>query len=347
MQDGCNSKHGIIAAGNWIIDHIKVIDKFPVEDSLANITSESFSNGGSPYNILKNLSKLGASFPLKGIGLVGDDDYGKQIKNDCSKHGIDSSMLKVLPGTFTSHTDVMTVESSGRRTFFHQRGANALLNIEHFNFFTSKEKLFHLGYLLLLDDLDKIYEDCVTGASQVLKNACQAGLKTSVDLVSEDSDRFKRIILPSLPYIHYLFLNEFEATRCTGINLISNQMDYEALNKAATNILNYGVREWVFIHFPRGVFAKSKAGDVLIQGSMDLPNEKVASVVGAGDALAAGILYAIHEEWEISVALRMGVCCAASCLQELGCSEGILPYEECLKLEDIYTYRDLKKELAI
>jgi sugar/nucleoside kinase (ribokinase family) len=346
MEDTKNSKNGIIAAGNWIIDHIKVIDIFPLEDSLANIKSESFSNGGSPYNILKNLSKLGASFPLKGIGLVGHDDYGDQIKKDCSKHRIDSTMLKVLPQALTSHTDVMTVESSGRRTFFHQRGANALLDIEHFDFFTSKEKLFHLGYLLLLDALDKIYEDGDSGASQVLKRACGAGLITSVDLVSEDSDRFKSVILPSLPYIHYLFLNEFEATRCTGINLI-NKTDYEALNRSATNILDYGVREWVFIHFPEGVFAKSKAGEVLIQGSMDIPAEKVRSVLGAGDALAAGILYAIHEDWEIPNALRMGVCCAASCLLELGCSEGILSYEECLKLEDIYNYRDLKKELEI
>lgn len=347
MKNTNNNKKGIVAAGNWVIDHIKVIDIFPVEDSLANIKSESFSNGGSPYNILKNLSRLGASFPLKGIGLVGHDDYGTQIKNDCFNHRIDSSMLKVLPRTLTSHTDVMTVECSGRRTFFHQRGANALLDIEHFDFFTSTEKLFHLGYLLLLDALDKIYEDGTSGASHVLKSACEAGLITSVDLVSEDSDRFKRVVLPSLPYVHYLFLNEFEATRCTGIDLINSKAGYEAFDRAAANILDYGVREWVFIHFPKGVFAKNKTGDVLIQGAMEIPPAKVKSVVGAGDALAAGILYGIHEEWKITDALRMGVCCAASCLQELGCSEGILPYDECLKLEDIYNYRDLKKELEI
>lgn len=54
---------------------------------------------------------------------------------------------------------------------------------------------------------------------------------------------------------------------------------------------------------------------------------------GAGDALASGILYAIHEEWKISDALRLGVCSAASCLQALSCSKGILSYQEYLKLE--------------
>ena len=343
MQDTSNDRNGIIAAGNWIIDHIKVIDTYPVQDSLANIKEECFSNGGSPYNILKNLAKLGSPFPLRGIGLIGDDEYGDQIKKDCTKYGIDTSTLKILPQTPTSYTDVMTVASSGRRTFFHQRGTNAFLDIRDFDFSIAKEKLFHLGYLLLLDALDKIYEDGTSGAGRVLKKACQSGLKTSVDIVSEDSNRFKKIILPALPYIHFLFLNEFEAGRCTGINLIGDKPEYAALNRAATNILDYGVREWVFIHFPKGVFAKSKSGKILIQGSVNLPKEKVISALGAGDALASGILYAIHEGWEISDALRLGVCSATSCLLELSSSKGILPYNECLRLEETYNYIQLER----
>ena len=344
MQDVSDNRSGIISAGNWIIDHIKVIDIYPVQDSLANIKEESFSNGGSPYNILKNLAKLGAPFPLRGIGLIGGDEFGAQIKKDCAKYRIDTSTLKILTEIPTSYTDVMTVESSGRRTFFHQRGANAFLDIADFDFSIAKEKLFHLGYLLLLlDALDKIYEDGTSGASRVLDLACQSGLKTSVDIVSEDSNRFKKIILPALPYINFLFLNEFEAGRCTGINLTSDKPGYAALNKAATNILDYGVREWVFIHFPKGVFAKNKSGEVLIQGAVDLPSEKVVSVLGAGDALASGILYAIHEGWKISDALRLGVCSAASCLQELSSSKGILSFDECLKLEETYNYIQLER----
>ena len=343
MHQTGNNRNGILAAGNWIIDHIKVVDVYPVQDSLANIIKESFSNGGSAYTILKNLSKLGAAFPLKGVGLIGDDDFGKQIKKDCAAHSIDSSKLRAVPQTPTSYTDVMTVASSGRRTFFHQRGANAFLDTGDFDFSSSNEKLFHLGYLLLLDALDNIYEDGTSGASRVLDLACQAGFKTSVDIVSEDSNRFKKIVLPALPYINFLFLNEFEAGRCTGIDLKGDRPEYTALNEAATNILNYGVREWVFIHFPGGVFAKHSNGEILLQGSVQLPSEKIASVLGAGDALASGILYAIHEGWSISDALKLGVCTAASCLQKLASSEGILPYSECLKIGDTFNYVKLDK----
>jgi len=59
--------------------------------------------------------------------------------------------------------------------------------------------------------------------------------------------------------------------------------------------------------------------------------------------LASGILYAIHEGWKISDALRLGVCSAASCLQELSSSKGILSFDECLKLEETYNYIQLER----
>lgn len=341
MPEGDNIRKGIIAAGNWIIDNLKVIDKYPAQDSLANIGEESFSNGGSPYNILKNLAKMGALFPLKGIGLVGDDLYGSQIKQDCKKYSIDSTSIRTVNQCSTSYTDVMVVKSTGRRTFFHQRGANAFLDIEHFDFSGSKEKIFHLGYLLLLDSLDKLYEDGSSGAARLLKMAGEAGLKTSVDLVSEDSDRFKMVIHPALPFIDYLFLNEFEAARCTGVDIEDEEPEYAKLEDAATKIFKYGVREWVFIHFSTGIFAKSKTGETILQGAVKLPMDKVMSASGAGDALASGILLGIHENWKMSDALRLGVCCAAYSLQELSCSKGILPYKECLRLEKIYGFRKL------
>ena len=40
---------------------------------LANIIRETSSNGGSPYNLLIDLARLQAPFPLGAAGLVGDD----------------------------------------------------------------------------------------------------------------------------------------------------------------------------------------------------------------------------------------------------------------------------------
>ena len=79
-------RHGIASAGNWILDITKLIDVFPEQDTLANISDQSSNNGGAPYNILKDLSKLKAPFPLFAIGLVGEDEPGQHMLNDCHNH---------------------------------------------------------------------------------------------------------------------------------------------------------------------------------------------------------------------------------------------------------------------
>ena len=52
MNDKCELKReGILAAGNWIVDHIKVVDTYPDQDALSFIYEHSKSNGGGPYNL--------------------------------------------------------------------------------------------------------------------------------------------------------------------------------------------------------------------------------------------------------------------------------------------------------
>ena len=64
MSKNYMDRAGILIGGNWILDQVKLIDKFPEEQSLVNILHEYTSNGGSAYNIVMDLVKLGAPFPL-------------------------------------------------------------------------------------------------------------------------------------------------------------------------------------------------------------------------------------------------------------------------------------------
>ena len=70
------SRRGLLAGGNWIIDHVKIIDTWPVQDSLANILSSTHGTGGSPYNILVDLAKMGAPIPLSAVGVFPDQADG-------------------------------------------------------------------------------------------------------------------------------------------------------------------------------------------------------------------------------------------------------------------------------
>lgn len=335
-----SARSGVIAGGNWIVDHVKLIDRWPPQDALANIRSQLSSNGGSPYNLLKNLARLGATFPLEAVGLVGDDDAGGFIRDDCGRHRIDVTRLLKAKTAPTSYTDVMTEEGTGRRTFFHCRGANAELAPEHFDFSRTRARIFHLGYLLLLDGLD-VERAGGTAAAEVFRAARAAGLKTSADVVSENSDRFARVVRPVLPELDYLFLNEFEIAQVTGIATTRDgQIDRAAIARAAQELIRSGVREWVLVHFPAAVLACGARGEVVWQPSLRVPSSYIQGAAGAGDAFASGVLLGLHEGESIGDSLQLGVGAAAASLAHPTCSEGVRSRAECLALAESFGFND-------
>jgi sugar/nucleoside kinase (ribokinase family) len=211
----------------------------------------------------------------------------------------------------------------------------------HFNFAVSAARIFHLGYLLLLDKLDEIKPDGNTGAARVLKKAQQAGFITSVDLVSEASARFKQIVPLSLPFTDILFVNEFEAKMLTGISTLEEDgtVSVEKCYQAAAAMMKMGVRQWVILHFPQGALARNQQGRTIFQPSINLPRAAIAGAVGAGDAFAAGVLAGVHDNWPMEKSLELGVCAAASCLSAATCSDGLVPADACLAMARQYGYR--------
>ncbi len=335
-------RSGILAGGNWCVDHVKVIDSYPQLDALGVILSEERSNGGGPYNLLKNLFKLGAGFPLIGIGLLGDDENGRYIIEECTALGIDTCQLILTDNVPTSYTDVMSVDSSARRSFFHQKGTNALLAEDHFNFSDTKAKIFHLAYINLLDSLEKIGPDGNADVTNVLRRAKEVGLQTAVDLVSFPRDDFAATVKPSMPYIDTLFLNELEAAWLTGLALKNESGILPgAVEEALNLILDMGVKQRVVIHFPEGAMELDKGGRIGWQGSVQIPEEMIVGAAGAGDAFAAGFLYALHQEWPMNQCLELGVCVAASCLFDSTTSNGILPLKTCLELGRKFGFREI------
>jgi len=306
------------------------------------ILGTSRSNGGGPYNLLKDLAIMGAAFPLYGVGLLGNDEDGRFILDDCRTYGIDTRFMRKSDNHPTSYTDVMTEEASGRRSFFHQKGSNSFLGEDHFEFEAVKAGLFHLAYINLLELLDAIGEDGETGATRVLRRARAAGLRTSVDLVSFPREDFAAIVQPSLPQVDILFLNELEASWLTGIDLTGEgPIVLEKAREALEVINGMGVKEQVILHFPDAATALDKAGGFLIQGSVNVPAGEIAGAAGAGDAFAAGFLFGTHEGWETARCLQLGVCVAASCLRDATTSGSIRPLAECLRLGEKLGYREV------
>lgn len=325
---------GIASAGNWIVDRVKMVDRIPERGLLANILSESLSTGGAPSNVLMDLARLKAPFPLAGIGIIGNDPEGDFVLKKCREHHIDIHGLIRTHYARTSYTDVMNEVETGVRTFFHHRGANASFSIEHVNVQGLTCRHFHLGYLLLLDAIDAPHPTEGTVAAALLKEVKQAGITTSVDVVSEDSDRFRLIVPPALKYTDFLIINEIEASRIVGIPVRKRDqsLDGTAVTEAVEKIFALGSMRMVAVHMPEGVYVRESDGTRFSRGSLHLPQGFIKGTLGAGDAFCAGMLYGIHEQWPTEKAVDLGIATATACLADPSATDGIPAMPEVLRL---------------
>jgi len=327
-------RRGITCGGNFIIDRIKVVDLWPEQGMVAMILEEKRASGGCAYNVLKDLAILKADLPLFGIGVVSDDEDGNYILEDLKSHGIDTSQMQFVEGVPTSYTDVITVKETGNRTFFHKGGTNSLLDIKNFDFQRIRSKLFHIGYILLLDTLDSRDEEYGTRMARLLKLAKESGLKTSVDVVSESSYRFNEIVPLALLYTDYLIINEIEAGRTAGYDIRQKDGRISAtmLKKALEALVENGNSEFVCIHFPEGAYACERGGEPHFVSSHSPPDGYIKGTVGAGDAFCAGILYGLHEGWDIDRMMKFANAMACCCLADTSTSGGMRSLEDTMRL---------------
>jgi sugar/nucleoside kinase (ribokinase family) len=299
-------RRGIISAGNWLSDTIKFISHYPAVGNLVTIEKIDQGFGGCAHNVLADLARMQTGIPLYAGGCVGKDALGDEIFATCEKLGINAEGICRVDAA-TSYTDVMADMSNGTRTFFHHRGANAEFGPEHVEKITAEAKIFHLGYLLLLDRMDAKDEEYGVVAARVLDGLRKRGYKTSVDVVSEEGNRFREVILPCLKYMDYFIVNEVEAGACFGRNLrdAEGNILLDEVKAAARFLMESGVGEAVAIHFPEGGYGLRKSGEECYEPSFRVEPKDIVSSVGAGDAFCAAMLYALHEELPLSKSLRV------------------------------------------
>jgi sugar/nucleoside kinase (ribokinase family) len=307
-------RHGITGAGNWIVDRVKTIDLWPQEERLANILAESLGGGGGAHNVLVDLALMKAPFPLRATGVVGNDEDGKWLMAEAFQLGIDISGLRTTREQPTSATDVMIVKSTGRRTFFHNRGANRMLEDDDLD--PGNSKIFHLAYLLLLDRVDAM-------AARILQRIRATGVKVSVDVVSAEKG-FQEVVVPALNHIDYLILNEIEAGECARVKIrkADGTFDRDALAEAVRKLHRNNL---VVVHLPEGAYALGPEGEIWVPSK---PVQKIVSAVGAGDAFAAGLLYGLHEEWPLRQCLDLAHLAAGACMGHETTTGGLRPVSE-------------------
>ena len=279
-------------AGTVLVDKINQISAYPASGELTKILSVSRAVGGAVTNVGIDIKRVDPTIPVKVVGKIGNDGDGDFLVKTLKENEVDTSLL-VRGGLPTSFTDVMSIVG-GQRTFFTYPGACADFGYDDVDFENLDAKMLHLGYFLLLDKVDG------GDGERILKRAKEMGIKTSIDLVSENSDRY-HIVKSCLKYVDNVIINELEAGMIAEI-----EPKRENLEKIARAIKDMGVSERIIIHMPEICVCLSDNGFFEFP-SWDLPNGFIKGKTGAGDAFCAGALIGIYRELD-----EMGILTLAS-----------------------------------
>lgn len=328
-----NRREGIAVAGNILADVVKRIDSYPPAGMLADILDVTRAVGGCVPNTAMDLAKIDGSLPVYAIGCVGADEYGSYVCNQMRQRGVNTDRVTVRPAAFTGFSDVMSLPS-GERTFFCARGANALFSPQDVDIRSLPCRMLHIGYLLLLDCFDRPDDQFGTVMARFLHDVQQAGIRTSIDVVSGNSADYPGVIIPALPYCDYVIINEIECCAIWGIEPRNpdGTLSLSAVREAMERTMAAGVREKVIVHSTETGCCLSSSGEFTMVSSLQLPRERIKGSVGAGDAFCAGCLYGIYHGYSDTELLRFASGAAACSLFAENSVDGMLDYNEILEL---------------
>ena len=131
--------------------------------------------GGAPCNVLAMLNKLGRKTAF--IGKVGEDQFGRLLKDTISEAGINAEGLCMDKEVPTTLAFVHTFPDGDREfSFYRKPGADMMLTEDDVDFeIIRQSKVFHFGTLSMTDEPVK------TATKKALEAAREAGCLITFD----------------------------------------------------------------------------------------------------------------------------------------------------------------------
>jgi len=151
------------------------------------------NRGGCASNAAVDLEKIGIKTAV--IGRVGNDGFGSFVIDKMKQNGVNVEGIWVSNTSKTS-ASVVTIRSSGERSFLHHIGANADFMLDDVNFsIIHNSKVLFIAGALLMPRFDG------SPSAKILKIARQEKIITVMDTSWDSTGKWMQQIKPCLSYI--------------------------------------------------------------------------------------------------------------------------------------------------
>ena len=132
----------ILCIGHSSFDISAPISEYPKENFKYRINNCLFAGGGPAANAAYLLGKWGMNTYYAGV--VGNDSYGVDIKNEFQNVNVDTTFLEIDNNSRTSTSFIIINEENGSRTIFN--AANSRPNLKNFEFDMNPDVLLVDGH---------------------------------------------------------------------------------------------------------------------------------------------------------------------------------------------------------
>ena len=286
------------------------IDEWPQRGRLSLVDEIGIGLGGCAANTGLSLSRLGVETTV--MGKVGDDGFGRFVRDVLTEARIDPAGIVVDPHTSTSATMVI-IDSEGERTFLHYVGANGKLRVEDVDMdLASGAKVFHCAGAFLMPGFDG------EPMAEVQKAARARGAITSLDTAWDDTASWLDTLAPCLAHTQIFLPSLAEAEQLTGLAEPA---------EIASALLDMGIETVALKMGPDGSYV-ADAND-----AFEVPAYQVQPIdgTGAGDAYVAGFLRAHLAGWDLERTARFANAVGALCTTGLGTTAGVRNYPDTIE----------------
>lgn len=320
LSDSRGRFGGVVVIGGANID----LRGRPAGEVLERHTSNpgkiNVGSGGVGRNIAHNLALL--NVPVTLLSAVGDDGEGIRILEETGKAGVKMEQM-IISGEHPTGIYLAILDEKGEM----EAAVSDMRILEEITveYLRSKAYLIKESKIVVVDT--NIPEESI---GYVVELCNKVKVPVLIEPVSVEKAKKLRGILNGRWTVDYITPNRDELASISGME-IGDDQDIN-LVRAAEELKGKGVKNVIVTLGERGVYVSSKGGS--FRGEGEEPGEregsrkkdeigrgwkrfirpsigKAVDVTGAGDALAAGLVYGIYKGYSMEVAARFGLGAAA------------------------------------
>lgn len=277
----------VVGFGQCSLDILGQTDSYPELDQKTELNSLLLQGGGPVATALVTLARLGV--PVAMVGAVGDDVFGRNIRQGLAEEKVDCTYLVQSPGA-SSQVAFIAVDAEGHRNIFWHRGTARPAVPDAFPALLSNSvRILHLDGLHL--------EQSIAAAT----------LARSMKVVTVlDAGTLRPGMERLLPLIDHLVVSEKFASQVVHRN------DPEA---ALKQLAGYGAGAVTVTLGKAGSLSMNVDGQVFRQAAFAVA---AIDTTGCGDVFHGGYIYGVLRDWPLPQTVRFAAACAALKTRAMG-----------------------------